>query len=96
MIDVEHDDLALRLVDFVHDPIRADPDCVQPGEVAPQRTANAVGIVKQPPKDEFEHGCGDLVGQSVETPVGWAGHLQYPWTVPQEARRRRSSSNIRS
>lgn len=76
MINVEHGDPAIGLVDFVDDSIRANAGCMKPRRVCPQRATHAVWIIQQPPEDELEHGRSDLARESLQTPVGRPRHLQ--------------------
>lgn len=61
MIDAQHDNSALVVVDLIHDSVRAPSGRVQPGEFALQPPAGSIRVVDQRGQHEFDdRGCRAL------------------------------------
>jgi len=70
---------------------------VKPGEFALQSPADAVGVVDEGAKHEFDDRSCGAFGESAQVPLCWAGDAQFVWFVVLghfEEKRARNSSPV--
>ena len=82
MLGVQHDDRVALLVQLVQNPVRAATRGPLADEVAAEGFANPAWFTQQVARDEFDHCCGDRLGQLVgERPLRRRGDAQFPGIV---------------
>ena len=78
MVDVDHLDHVLVLIDLVDNTICTYPRRVKTRQVAPQRFANAVWVIEKRPKDVVQDRNGDLRGEPVNGSPRGSGNDETP------------------
>ncbi len=98
MIDAQHDDSSLLVIDLVHDSIRTPSSRVQPGQLPLQPPTDSVRVVDQCGQHEFDDRGRSAFGETFELTLGRPGDLKLVRSVRLAhlggAKRFRSSSPL--
>jgi hypothetical protein len=73
MIDPQHEDAVLLIVDLVDDSVRTTSGGPEPFKFALERMTNAVGVLAQRPKHELNDGRSDPARQPGQLSLGRCG-----------------------